>query len=520
MQKKNSAVKIISNMIFISLLGKILGLIREILFAKNFGTADISGTAFNYASNTPNQFLDIMFASAINSSFIPIFNHELAKKDKNSAFDLLNNFLSIIILISSLTTFFIIIGSQHIINFLASGLNTQTKILASKLLRILAPVLIFSGINFTTSGVLQAFNEFNIPAATSICFNSITIFYYIFLINKFGVYGLTLSFLFGWIAQVLVQLPFLYKQKYRFHFQINFKSSALHDIFKLLLPVLISSWIMPINNIINSSVASYITGGGNALRIANTVYIIITGTFVLSLNNFVFQKLSKLKANNLIQDFNLEIKNTLENIFYFLAPLTFILSIFSREIISILFERGQFDVNSTILTSRALFFYSFGIIGYGIQVILNSGFYANKNGLVPLFSSVIGVIINFILSFVLVKFLDIGGPALASSISISFIAFFMLFVSQKNNHQLLDKKFYLDIAKILFSSFCMSVILFFTRNLFLIKYNFNVIYKLLLLALINLFGLLIYILIGFLFKIKQSVFIKNMIFSKKRVQSE
>ena len=111
MQKKNSAVKIISNMIFISLLGKILGLIREILFAKNFGTADISGTAFNYASNIPNQFLDIMFASAINSSFIPIFNHELAKKNKNSAFDLLNNFLSIIILISSLTTFFIIIGS-------------------------------------------------------------------------------------------------------------------------------------------------------------------------------------------------------------------------------------------------------------------------------------------------------------------------------------------------------------------------------------------------------------------------
>ena len=75
MQKKNSSVKIISNMIFISLLGKILGLVREILFAKNFGTTSISGTAFNYASNIPNQFLDIMFASAINSSFIPFFNH-------------------------------------------------------------------------------------------------------------------------------------------------------------------------------------------------------------------------------------------------------------------------------------------------------------------------------------------------------------------------------------------------------------------------------------------------------------
>ena len=76
MAKKHSAIKIITNMIFISLLGKILGLIREILFAKNFGTTNIFGTAFNYASNIPNQFLDIMFASAINSSFIPIFNRK------------------------------------------------------------------------------------------------------------------------------------------------------------------------------------------------------------------------------------------------------------------------------------------------------------------------------------------------------------------------------------------------------------------------------------------------------------
>ena len=308
MQKKNSSVKIISNMIFISLLGKILGLVREILFAKNFGTTSISGTAFNYASNIPNQFLDIMFASAINSSFIPIFNHELEKKNKQSAFDLLNNFLSLILLISVTTSILMLINSNHIINFLASGLNIKTKILASQLLKILSPILIFSSMTFILSGVLQAFDEFNIPALTSAFFNLIIILYYIFFINKFGVYGLAFSFLIGWLFQILIHLPFLYKQKYKFRFKINLKSNALQDIFKLLIPVLISSWIMPINNIINSSFASYIIGGGNALRIANTVYIIITGTFVLSLNNFVFQRLSKLKAFYLSEEISTQIQ--------------------------------------------------------------------------------------------------------------------------------------------------------------------------------------------------------------------
>ncbi len=515
MTKKHSAIKIITNMIFISLLGKILGLIREILFAKNFGTTNISGTAFNYASNIPNQFLDIMFASAINSSFIPIFNREFEKKNKQSAFELLNNFLSLILLISTIASFFMLINSNYIINFLASGLNIKTKILASQLLKILSPILIFSSITSTFSGVLQSFDEFNIPALTSTVFNLIIILYYIFFINKFGVYGLAFSFLIGWLFQILIQLPFLYKQKYKFHFNINLKSNALQDIFKLLIPVLISSWVMPINNIINSSFASYIIGGGNALRIANTVYIIITGTFVLSLNNFVFQRLSKLKANNLNQDFTHEIKNALENIFFFLLPLTFILLIFNREIISILFERGNFDANSTNLTSRALFFYSFGIIGYGVQVILNSGFYADKNGKIPLISSLIGVILNFIFSFISIKFLNIGGPALASSLSITFTAFFMLFISQKNNNQILDKTILFRIIKIFLASTITYLIIFVLHDLFFINLTLSRVNKFLFLCTINLFALLFYFFISYLLKLPQALFIKNLIHKKK-----
>ena len=272
---------------------------------------------------------------------------------------------------------------------------------------------------------------------------------------------------------------------------------------------------MPINNIINSSFASYIIGGGNALRIANTVYIIITGTFVLSLNNFVFQRLSKLKANNLNQDFTHQIKNALENIFFFLLPLTFILLIFNREIIGILFERGNFNSDSTNLTSRALFFYSFGIIGYGVQVILNSGFYADKNGKIPLISSLIGVILNFIFSFILIKFLDIGGPALSSSLSITFTAFFMLFISHKNNNHILDKIILSRIIKIFLASTITYLIIFMLHNLFFINLTLSRVNKFLFLCAINLFALLFYFFISYLLKLPQAIFIKNLIHKKK-----
>lgn len=509
MIKKNNAIKTIAMMIIISVIGKILGLVREILFGYNFGTASMDGTAFTYASNIPNQFLDIMFASSITSSFIPIFNNHLENKGRDSAFKLFNNFLSIIILLTGFVILLSIIFCVPIVNLIASGLDPQTKLLTTRLLKIVLPVLMFSGIAFSMTGVLQSFGEFNIPSAMSMFFNGVIILYYIFFIKKFGVYGLAIAFTLGWFMQLLVQIPFLYREKYRFRFEINLKSDGIHQILKLMLPVLVSSWIMPINNMVNANTASYIYGGGNALKMANTIYIIVTGTFVLSVNNFMFQKLSKLKANNSDNEFNLTLKTSIENMFYFLLPLTFILMTFNKEIVSVLFERGKFDALSTNLTAKALFFYSFGIIGYGIQTILNSSFYAGKNGKIPLISAIIAVVINFALSFYLVKFLGIGGPALASSIAINFTALFMLGIVNKNKKGFVNHQLCRSIIKIILSSVIMSACSSYFYHALPINFVSGFIFKFLSLATTCLIGFVIYIFITYLLKINEAVFIKD-----------
>lgn len=507
MNKKNSAVKTIALMMIISVVGKILGLVREMMFGYNFGTMSMEGTAFTYASNLPNQFLDIMFASSITSSFIPIFNRHLENEGEGDAFKLFSNFLSIIIFLSAVVIFLSMIFSMPIVNLIAPGLDLNTKLLTAKLLKIVLPVLMFSGIAYSMTGVLQSFGEFNIPSAMSIFSNGIIIFYYVFCIKKFGVYGLAVAFTLGWLAQLLIQIPFLVRKNYKFHFGINLKDKGIHEILKLMLPVLVSSWVVPINNMVNANAASYIYGGGNALRMANTVYIIVTGTFVLSVNNFMFQRLSKLKASNSQSEFNLALKTSIGNMFYFLVPLTFVLMIFSRDIVSILFERGKFDSAATNLTAHALFFYSLGILGYGIQTILNSSFYADKNGKTPLISAAFALILNFAFSFYLVKFLSIGGPALACAISIDFSAIFMLIVVNKNNHVIINREFLSRIIKIFFSSALMSVTIFYLYQCLPAR---NGLIKFFSLAAVCLFGFLIYVAATFLFKLDEAVFIKDM----------
>ena len=77
-EKGNQAVKTVSFMMLITLFGKILGMVREQLLAANYGT-DMQAAAFLLASRIPRTFFDVIFASAISASFIPVFVEYLQK---------------------------------------------------------------------------------------------------------------------------------------------------------------------------------------------------------------------------------------------------------------------------------------------------------------------------------------------------------------------------------------------------------------------------------------------------------
>ena len=66
-------VRAATTMMIITLVGKILGLVREMLLASNYGSG-MEAIAFQTASRIPRVFFDAIFASAISASFIPIFN--------------------------------------------------------------------------------------------------------------------------------------------------------------------------------------------------------------------------------------------------------------------------------------------------------------------------------------------------------------------------------------------------------------------------------------------------------------
>ena len=510
--KGKNTVKLVGLIMIITLIGKVMGLFRDQLLAWNYGIG-IEANAFTTASRIPRIFFDAVFASAISSSFIPIFNEYIEKKGKDKAFEFSNNFISIIIVFTTLITILGIIISPFLQKVFAGGFEGETAILCIKLLRILFPMLIFTGIAFSYVGILQSFDEFTIPAIMSAISNGIIILYYFIFGTKFGVIGLAFAFLLGWFMQMIIQIPPLYKIGYRFRFFINFKDEGIKKIFLLMLPVMISTWVQPINIAINGRYASELFNGSGSSIIdyANNLYSIIVGVFVLSIANVIFPKLSKQTANNEDIEYSETINNTMKALFFLLIPMMFGLMSLSKPIIRLVYEWKEFTPDATILTSKALMFFSIGMIGFGAQTILSRAFYAMKDGKTPLITGVISILLNLVLCQILVSKMNIGGLALSSSISSIASGFLLIIPIKRKYKDIMNDKFFISVFKMFISALIMTFIVVIVKNIIYCNISDNIISRILVVLIPTILGICVYMISSYFLKIEESKFVFSFI---------
>ena len=296
-QNSKNQVKTISFVMLITLIGKLLGLYRDRLLAVSYGT-EMYANAFSTASRIPRVFFDVLFASAIAASFIPVYTEYREKKGIKKAQRFAGNFVTVIGVLTLLMTAAGMLFSEQLVELFAPKFNAETAELCASLTRIMLPTLCLTGIAYSFVGILQASDEFNIPALISVISNVIIILYYIFFIDRFGIYGLAVSFVIGWAMQAIVQIPALRRKGFSYRPSLSLRNEGMKKVLKLMVPVLVSTWVQPIVLMINSRYASGLHGGGgvSAIDYGTNLYLTIAGVFVLSVTNVIFPKMSQQSA--------------------------------------------------------------------------------------------------------------------------------------------------------------------------------------------------------------------------------
>lgn len=466
MSTAKKTVKTAGFMIFATLLAKFMGMYRDILFAALYGTG-AEAVAYSTASRIPLLFFDIALGSAISSSFIPVFNEYLQKGKKEEATEFSNSFLNIIFLITGVICTLGILLRGPIVNVLGSGLAAPVKALATSLVVIMFPSMVFTALAYSLTGVLQSYGEFNAPAAISLVSNGIMVCYLLIAKDTLGIHGVSVAMLVAWSFQLFVLIPSLIKKKYRYRPVIQWKNPGLKKALFLALPILISSWVQPINAMVNMFLASFLNGGQavSALDYANKLYIIFVGVLTYAVSNLIFPSISRLAVDTeKKQEFTSVMKTAISCVLFVLLPIMLVFLLQREEIIRFVYERGAFGPEQTGLTATALLWYSFGMLGYGMQEMLNKAFYAQQNGKTPMRISVVGIGVNIALSFLLVRgfHLGIAGLPMAASVAANFIAV-VLAIRLNKTYPIFDRSLFLNMAKLMLCGVCMAITVCFVR---------------------------------------------------------
>lgn len=460
---KKNIFKTFSLIFIITVISKFLGLFRDIVFAKYYGTGYVAN-AFFAAIRIPTQLVDIILSSAIVSTFVPIFNQVLQKDGKDKANKFANNFVNIVALISTAIAIIGIIFAPQIVKALAGGFDTQTFNLTVELIKITFPMIIFTAIAYSLVGFLQSYGQFNIPAMISAVSNLVIIIFLLLFREKFGIHGVAGCMLFAWLLQVLIQVPFAKKYGYPFILHIDFKDENIKRVFLLSIPILISTAVLPINNLVSTRLASGIGDNAvSAMEYAYKLYVVISGVFTYAIGNIIFPEMSRASADDNKEEYKEIINKAMRMMIYILIPLTIGITIFSKDIISVIYERGEFTAESTLITSSILTFFSAGIIGSGIVEVMNKAFYAKQDTKSPLIAGIIMIIINVILCVTLSKFLDVKGLALATSITAIVNAITLMYMANKNV-KIITKELGTFIAKVVISALVMGVVVYLLNN--------------------------------------------------------
>ena len=458
-ERQNNATKTISMVMIWTLLGKVMGLYRDHLLAVHYGMG-MEANAFYTASRIPRVFFDAVFASAISACFIPVFSEYLTREGKEKACSFSRAFLTVMGVLTAVLSVIGMAGSGALVELFADGYDTQTAQLATTLTRIMFPTVFFTGIAFSFVGILQSLDEFRIPALMSVVSNAVVILYFLFLDRRFGVFGLAAAYLAGWLLQAVIQVPPLRRLDFHYHPVWEIRSEGMKKVFALMGPVMVSTWVQPINLTINSKFGSRLFNGAgvSAIEYATNLYLVIAGVFILSITNVIFPKLSRLTADgqgNAVRD---TVRQTLHSSLFFVLPMSAGLMAVAKPLISFLYGGGAFDEFSVEITSGALRLVSLGMAGYAVQNILSRVYFARQNGRVPLITGGISILVNVGLCMTLTDTMQVNGLAAASAVSATVYGLLLLIPLMREDKRLLDGGFLADLVKMLLATVIMFVV--------------------------------------------------------------
>ncbi|MBI3443167.1 murein biosynthesis integral membrane protein MurJ [Candidatus Woesebacteria bacterium] len=420
-----SAATVIMFMIVVS---RILGLLRQRVLAHFFAPAELS--LFFAAFRLPDLIFEVLVFGTFSSAFIPVFTKSL-KNGKEEAWDTASRVANIGLLIFLFFAILFGIFAREIYSFVAPGFSiVETEKIAS-LARILFLAQAFFITSYVLTGVLESLRRFLVPALAPIFYNIGIILGTVFLAPSQELTAPAIGVVIGAFSHFAIQIPLALKLGFRFRFSIK-ADDRVRKIGKLALPRIVDLSFQQVAKTVELYLASLIsTASYTYFTFANTLQLLPVGLFGVSLAKATLPTLAHQGED--LHEFKKTLLTSLSQIVFLVSPIAAILIVLRIPLVRLIFGTDIFDWAATVETGKVLSAFAIGVVFQSAIAVLARAFYALHDTKTPVGVSLVSIAITVILDFILVRGLGIPVWALAFSFSIGSIvqAIFLYYLLSK-----------------------------------------------------------------------------------------
>lgn len=461
------------------LLSNLLGLFRERLIAGKFGAGAMTDS-FYASFRLPDLIFNFLILGALSSAFIPVFVEKISQGKKDEAEKIANSFMNFMFLCSLVFGVVLFILAPKLVPLLLPGFfnrpattdfNIYNTTVNMTRIMILSPILFsLSGV---FSGILNSHKRFIAYSIAPLIYNLSIIGSILFLTDKFNppIYALAVGVIVGALFHALIQLPSVHATGHRWHPTLNFKDGQIARLIKLMVPRTLAIGAGQINLLVDTIVASFFVGGIAVLNFANNIQTVPTVIFGVSIATAIFPVLAEARAKGETKEFMKSFSWSARRILFFMIPATIGIITLRAQIIRLVYGTGSFSWDNTYWTTKALLFFSIGLIAQAMIPLLLKAFYAIQDTKTPLYISLVVMIVNAILSvslpFIAPLQLGVAGVALAFSIAgiVNAVLMFML-LHEKIGALDPDHKIFESTTRLVFASIIMGIAVHYSLYLF------------------------------------------------------
>ncbi len=382
-----------------------------------FGTS-AAYSAYTLASQVPNLFSNLFSQAALSAAFVPVFTELLQKGHKREAFRLAATlFWIILVALGALTLVWLAIASVITPLFTANGIPAA---LTAGLSRVLFPVVLLLSLTGLLVGILQAYDEFTIPALAPAVWNVVILVLLILLRGQFHgenqVYAYAIAWLAATVVQFLMVAAALRRIDFRLAFSFDWRDPRVRQVLILFVPVTLSIGIVNLDIFINSGFGSLVGSyAPAAINQAFRIYMLPQGIFSVAVATVLFPTLSRMAVRRDPAGIRRAVGNGMRQINLLLIPSAALLLVLSTPITRLVFQHRDFTALSTHYVSTALFWFSFSLPFAGLNLLLTRTFFAVQRPWIPTKLAAMNMVVDAIVSIALYKPLGIAGLVIGTA---------------------------------------------------------------------------------------------------------